>query len=156
MSTKKKTNGNRQQCWNCLKYFNKDPIPKKLCSACAKYAPEGKKCDSQKFLERDPYKDSITYFRSINYVGINRIKFTLVEFLERKYQQEKQQEKEKIFLENKMLNTQIVIDDCNLEKPINKDSYKKVTFDNDINLYRQPERLIKHKIQKKKLRCKHK
>jgi len=156
MSTKKKTNGNRQQCWNCLKYFNKDPIPKKLCAACAKYAPEGKKCDSQKFLERDPYKDSITYFRSINYVGINRIKFTLVEFLERKYQQEKQQEKEKIFLENKKLNTQIVIDDCNLEKPINKDGYKKVTFDNDINLYRQPERLIKHKMQKKKFRCKHK
>ena len=150
MSTKKKTNGNRQQCWNCLKYFNKDPIPKRLCAACAKYAPEGKKCDSQKFLERDPYKESITYFKSINYVETNRIKFTLEEFLERKHQQEEQQEKEKIFLENKKLNTQIVIDDCNLEKPINKDSYKKVTFDNDINLYRQPERLIKHKMPKKK------
>ena len=132
-----------------MKYFNKDPIPKKLCAACAKYAPEGKKCDSQKLLERDPYKDSITYFRSINYVGINRIKFTLVEFLERIHQQEQQQEKEKIFLENKKLNTQIVIDDCNLEKPINKDSYKKVTFNNYINLYPQPIRLIRHKNQKK-------
>lgn len=66
-----------------MKYFNKDLIPKKLCAACAKYAPGGKKCDSQKFLERDSYKDSITYFGSINYVGINRIKFTLVEFLKR-------------------------------------------------------------------------
>lgn len=156
MSTKKKINGNRQQCWNCLKYFNKDPIPKKLCAACAKYAPEGKKCDSQKFLERDPYKESITYFKSINYVETNRIKFTLEEFLKRKHQQEQQQEKEKIFLENKKLNTQIVIDNCNLEKPINKDSYKKVTFDNDINLYMQPERLIKYKKQKKKIGCKHK
>lgn len=152
MSTKKKTNNNREQCWNCMQYFNKDPISKKLCAACAKYAPEGKKCDSQKFLERDPYKD----FRSINYVGINRIKFTLEEFLERRHQQEQQQEKEKIFLENKKLNTKIVIDNCNLEEPINKDSYKKVTFDNDINLYKQPERLIKHKNQKKKFRCKHK
>ena len=84
-----------------MKYFNKDPIPKKLCAACAKYAPEGKKCDSQKFLERDPYKESVTYFKSINYVGINRIKFTLVEFLERIHQQDHQREKEKIFFVDK-------------------------------------------------------